>query len=135
MTFRAERAFGKMAGRPLAIRAAPTLASIIPEHDADFQDQPERRWLVPALAGVAVALALAVLAVVTLYATGFFGRGPPSTAVATAAATPAPATPPQPAGVTTAVPQAIVAAPADEPPVRSRHGDWQIRCDTPPGAA
>ncbi|HVZ14681.1 MAG TPA: invasion associated locus B family protein [Bauldia sp.] len=35
------------------------------------------------------------------------------------------------------VPQAVVSvAPATqgEPPVRSTHGDWQIRCDTPAGA-
>ena len=45
------------------------------------------------------------------------------------------ATPAQ--GETTDVPKAVVAVapPAQgEPPVRSTHGDWQVRCDTPAGA-
>ena len=47
-----------------------------------------------------------------------------------------PITPPA-AGDTTDVPKAIVsvAPPAQgDLPVRSTHGDWQVRCDTPPGA-
>jgi invasion protein IalB len=112
------------------------VTSILPERDPYYAHEPERRWLVPILAGVAVALALAVLAVVGLYTTGFFDRGP-----AVAANFGPPASAPQriataqAPGATLAVPQAIGGSPAsDEPPVRSTHGDWQIRCDTPPGS-
>jgi invasion protein IalB len=37
----------------------------------------------------------------------------------------------------TSVPKAVVSvapSPDGEPPVRSTHGDWQVRCDTPAGA-
>ena len=105
---------------------------------------PARRRgrLVPILAGVAGVLALAVVAVVILFVTGFFNRGPARTPVATAitaAGTTAPQglTPAQFPPATTSVARTTVTAPPasdNEPPVRSTHGDWQIRCDTPAGA-
>ena len=94
---------------------------------------------------IAALLALAVGAAVVLFAMGFFGRDPlPTTAettepseqtdLAAGAERVGEATTPQPA---TDVPKATVsvAPPAQgEPPVRSTHGDWQVRCDTPAGA-
>src|SRR5579863_5561561 len=96
-------------------------------------------------------MAVAVGIAVVLFFTGAFNRKAPTPVAALPAAVP-PAgdiaatqggdtearsiTPPA-QGETTDVPKARVAvAPAalGEPPVRSTHGDWQIRCDTPAGA-
>jgi invasion protein IalB len=76
---------------------------------------------------------------------GVFGNRDPQvaqvlsepTTVDTAETEPVPPPPPPPADASPDVPDAVVAvAPpaAGEPPVRSTHGDWQIRCDTPAGA-
>jgi invasion protein IalB len=116
-----------------------------------YEEVEERRSrLVPILTIVAVVLAIAVGVAVVLFLTGVFDRKAP-TPVSTAAAVPAPAdvtaapapdaevrtiTPPT-AGETTDVPKAIVSvAPAAQGdlPVKSTHGDWQVRCDTPAGA-
>ena len=118
-----------------------------------YEEVEERRSrLVPILTIVAGVLAIAVGIAVVLFLTGVFDRKAP-TPVTTAAAVPAPAdmtaapgagrrgaqsiTPPAAAGETTDVPKAIVsvAPPAQgDLPVRSTHGDWQVRCDTPAGA-
>jgi len=117
-----------------------------------YEDVEERRSrLVPILTIVAAALAVAVGIAVVLFFTGVFNRKPPTPVATTAAApaasdlTGAPAsdaearsiTPPS-QGETTDVPKASVVAVApaaqNEPPVRSTHGDWQVRCDTPAGA-
>jgi invasion protein IalB len=110
-----------------------------------YNEPEERRSrLVPILAGVTAVLALAVIAVVVLYFTGFFSRS--ATVATTAAPTAADITPSAgndartitpPTAQTTDVPKAVVsiAPPAEgEPPVKSSHGDWQVRCDTPAGA-
>ncbi len=114
-------------------------------YEDDYEDEPPRRSpLVPILSVVAGLLAVAVGALVVMYALGFFDRSPPATSVATATP-PAPAattaTPPPPAAPDSAtqtdVPKAVVsvAPPVQgEPPVRSSHADWQVRCDTPAGA-
>jgi len=127
-----------------------------------YDDEPpkRRRSLVPILAVIAVILAIAVAGVLILFAMGFFDRPAPQTASAVSAAqataTAAQSAPaqtastqpaPPPAGAPTSddisamsqtdVPKAIVSvAPSTEgePPVRSTHGDWQVRCDTPAGA-
>jgi invasion protein IalB len=117
-----------------------------------YEDVEERRSrLVPILTIVAAVLAVAVGIAIVLFLTGVFNRKVPTPVAQTAAAVPAPgdvaaaqaadaearsitATPP---GETTDVPKAVVsvAPPAQgEPPVRSTHGDWQVRCDTPAGA-
>jgi invasion protein IalB len=108
-----------------------------------------RRSLVPILAAIAIVLALAVGVVVVLFALGYFDKGarrsaqtptPASQVEAEPQPQPlkppgssdTPAVPPQ-----TDVPKANVSvAPAGEgePPVRSVHGDWQVRCGTPMGA-
>ncbi len=118
-----------------------------------YEDPPRRGSLVPILTVVAALLALAVIITVVLIAMGFFGGGPTAVAtndasaeLATAqadATTPPPAPPASPAGpaqvaTTTEVPKAPVAPTPvvqAEPPVRSTHGDWQVRCDTPAGAS
>ena len=113
--------------------------------DEDYDVEPRKSPLVPILAVVAGVLAIAVGVVVVLFAMGFFSRG--TTTVASSAppppATSAPAAPQtlspdtQPAAAVTDVPKAAVsvAPPGQgEPPIRSTHGDWQVRCDTPPGA-
>jgi len=116
-----------------------------------YEEVEERRSrLVPILTIVAGVLAIAVGIAVVLFLTGVFDRKA-ATPVTTAAAVPAPAditaapspdaevrtiTPPA-AGETTDVPKAIVsvAPPAQgDLPVKSTHGDWQVRCDTPAGA-
>ncbi len=120
-----------------------------------YEEPPRRSSLIPILTAVAVVLALAVVVAVVLLTLGFFRGGPTTTANVTnqpqapatsAPTTSAPATtttmPPttsQPLAVPpeTDVPKAVVslAPPAEgEPPVRSTHGDWQVRCDTPAGA-
>jgi invasion protein IalB len=110
------------------------------------QEQPRRSALVPVLTVIAGVLAVAVGAVIVMFALGMFDRKTSTTAVATAtppaqAATTRPvaaatAADPPPSGETD-VPKAVVsvAPPAQgEPPVRSTHADWQVRCDTPAGA-
>jgi invasion protein IalB len=102
-----------------------------------------RRSIVPILAIIAAILAIAVGVVVVLFALGYFDR-PGSTQRASTRETTAPASTgdaqaldqTMPAGQTD-VPKAVVsvAPPSQgEPPVRSTHGDWQVRCDTPAGA-
>ena len=112
----------------------------------DEDDPPARRSsLVPILAVIAGVLAVAVGIAVVLFAMGFFDRGSrtadtstPETAVSTTTTTEAPTDEQVPELPTpTDVPEAVVAvAPTSqgEPPVRSTHGDWQVRCDTPAGA-
>jgi invasion protein IalB len=121
-----------------------------------YEEPPRRSSLVPILTIVAAVLALAVGAAVVLFTLGVFNRGPTATAVTTAeppapveaepetppavsepVAAPSAASQPIPAAPETEVPKAVVslAPPAEgEPPVRSTHGDWQVRCDTPAGA-
>ena len=107
---------------------------------------PPRRSLVPILTIVAVVLALALGVAVALYLTGFFDRGA-TTTTATTTTPPATTTTTPGAAPTTGdgstlptatdVPKAIVSvAPTaqGQPPIRSTHGDWQVRCDTPAGA-
>jgi invasion protein IalB len=118
-----------------------------------YEEVEERRSrLVPILTIVAAVMAVAVGIAVVLFFTGVFNRKAPTPVAATAAAVPAPSyiagapandgearsiTPPA-QGETTDVPKASVVAVApagqNEPPVRSTHGDWQVRCDTPAGA-
>ncbi|MCB1494591.1 MAG: invasion associated locus B family protein [Bauldia sp.] len=118
---------------------------------------PRRSRLVPILTIVAALLAVAIAVVVVLYALGVFDGGSGSTTVATDEQTPvdlspdnAPAPPDVrevtvnqvPADPATDAPApdvrdaaVSIAPPAEsEPPVRSTHGDWQVRCDTPAGA-
>ena len=85
-------------------------------------------------------MALAIVALVVLFTMGFFNRGAPTqTAAVTATPTaPQPLIPAQfPTSTTTDVARTTVnAPPLDQgPPVKSTHGDWQIRCDTPAGAS
>jgi invasion protein IalB len=115
-------------------------------------DEPprRRRSIVPILAIIAALLAVAVGIAVVLFVMGFFDRPPTRSAssasdiTAPASSDATPLTQPDatqdPAATTAAqtdVPKAVVSvAPAaqGEPPVRSTHGDWQVRCDTPAGA-
>ena len=109
--------------------------------DEDYDVEPRRSPLVPILAVVAGVLAIAVGVVVVMFALGFFSRGTSNVATsqpppATSAPAPLSTQPAQPVAETD-VPKAAVsvAPPAQgEPPIRSTHGDWQVRCDTPPGA-
>ncbi len=110
--------------------------------EEDYDAEPRRSPLIPILAVVAGVLAIAVGVVVVMFAMGFFNRGQPtvatSTAPPTAAAAPAaPDVEPVTPASQTEVPKAVVSpAPPNqaEPPIRSTHADWQVRCDTPPGA-
>lgn len=113
------------------------------EDPAYDYEPPRRNPLIPILAIAASVLAVAIGIAVVLYAMGVFGSR--SAEVAQPVSAPAPVdvsqsepTPPPPStDDTPPVPDAVVAvAPpsAGEPPVRSTHGDWQIRCDTPAGA-
>ena len=115
--------------------------------DDDYDVEPRKSPLIPILAVVAGVLAVAVGVVVVMFALGFFNRGssrvaatavPPPVPAASAPATPVSDTlPAPPAGAETDVPKAVVsvAPPSQgEPPIRSTHGDWQVRCDTPAGA-
>jgi invasion protein IalB len=122
------------------------------------QEEPRSR-LVPILTIVAAVLAILIGVGVVLYLFGVFDRRPTTTAQsattpAAVAPAPTPASPPPPAPANSAdaartsvppltpapstdVPKAVVSvAPPGpgEPPVRSTHGDWQVRCDTPAGA-
>ncbi len=121
-----------------------------------YEDPPRRSSLVPVLTIVAAVLAVAVGVAVVLFALGYFNRGPtttasngqqtsatqvPQTAPATATPLQAPSSAAGDQQITvppnTSVPEAVVsvAPSADgEPPIRSTHGDWQVRCDTPAGA-
>ncbi len=119
-----------------------------------YEESEERRSrLLPILTVVASVLAVAVGVAVVLFLTGVFDRKTPTPAlVAAPAAAPAAAASAQAAtadtgsdaqplnpstGDTSSVSKAVVsvAAPAQgEPPVRSTHGDWQVRCDKPAGA-
>jgi invasion protein IalB len=117
------------------------MASMTRGRGGPYPEDREKRSLVPILAVIAGGLALAVVGVVVLFALGVFNRGAGGTSsVATlpaTARTAQPLTPTQafPAATTTDVARTVAARPAnDEPPVRSTHGDWQIRCDTPVGA-
>jgi invasion protein IalB len=119
-------------------------------YDDDVDDEPPRRrgLLVPILAIVAGVLAVAVGIAVVLFAMGYFDQAPrvagtttidePAMTAPTAAEAPPPAAEPPPEALAqTNVPQAVVSvAPSaqGEPPIRSTHGDWQVRCDTPAGA-
>ena len=116
------------------------------EEDDVAYERERRSPLVPVLAIVASILAIGIGVAVVLYAMGVFGSR--DAEVADVMSEPAPIgggeisqiePPPAPssAGENPDVPDAVVAvAPpgAGEPPVRSSHGDWQIRCDTPAGA-
>ncbi len=112
--------------------------------DDDYEVEPRKSPLVPILAVVAGVLVIAVGVVVVLFATGFFGHTTSTVATSAPPTASAPAAPEiqQPdqtaqAADVTDVPKAAVsvAPPAQgEPPVRSTHADWQVRCDTPPGA-
>jgi invasion protein IalB len=119
------------------------------ELDDEFEDEyePERRSpLIPILAIVASLLAIGIGVAVVLYSIGVFGSRDPQ--VAESVTEPPPLTgsetapPPPPAAgreteSTQQVPEAQVSAVppgAGEPAVRSTHGDWQIRCDTPAGS-
>jgi len=115
------------------------------EEDDIAYERERRSPLVPILAIVASVLAIGIGVAVVLYAMGVFGSRSPEVAEVMsepsaigAAETPPfePLAPPS-EDQTPDVPDAVVAvAPpaAGEPPVRSSHGDWQIRCDTPAGA-
>jgi invasion protein IalB len=116
-------------------------------YDDDHEPPRRRRSIVPILAIIAALLAVAVGVAVVLFALGYFDK-PLGTGAATNRAT-TDTTPPAstgaaqsldettPAAGETDVPKAVVsvAPPTQgEPPVRSTHGDWQVRCDTPAGA-
>jgi invasion protein IalB len=128
------------------------------QNDLDDQNEydvaPPKSPVVPILAVIAGVLAIAVGVVVVLFFMGAFSRQP--AVVATAAPPPAQASAPAPAAVEPAADAQLAPSPATpqpvaetdvpkaavsvaqpgqgEPPVRSTHGDWQVRCDTPPGA-
>jgi invasion protein IalB len=127
-----------------------------------YDDEPERRSrIVPILTIIAAVLILAIGVLAALYFLGVFDSadGPAATVSATTGDTDVPAPPgeadvgPTVRSVTGAatpdipsddaavanpdVPDAVVsiAPPAQgEPPVRSVHEAWQVRCDTPAGA-
>jgi invasion protein IalB len=121
------------------------------EDDRDYE--PRRRSsLVPILTIIASLLAVGVGVAVVLFFLGVFDSRQTGTQLASeppARVTDPPTAPQpiepeldpspsaQPPAATPDVPEAVVTvAPpaAGEPPVRSTHGDWQIRCDTPAGA-
>lgn len=113
-------------------------------------DTPRRRRsIVPILAIIAAVLAVAVGVAVVLFALGYFDRPGGAGGAQRATTTSTDTTPPAtasgaqslddstPTSGQTDVPKAVVsvAPPGQgEPPVRSTHGDWQVRCDTPAGA-
>ena len=108
--------------------------------DEDYDPEPRKSPLIPILAVVAGVLFIAVGVVVVLFTMGVFGSGPTTVADSAKPSPVSPATTadmqPTPAAETD-VPKAVVsvAPPASgEPPIRSTHADWQVRCDTPPGA-
>lgn len=126
-----------------------------------YEDEPERRSrLVPILSIVAAILVVAIGVGAALYFLGVFGSSPqPSAGLSTPVNEPAipeapaetdtgpavrsvgaetaPDLPADELAANPAVPDAVVsiAPPAQgEPPVRSVHDAWQVRCDTPAGA-
>ena len=114
------------------------------DHLYEDEPAPRRSRLVPILAIVAALLAIVVGIAIVLFALGAFDDGggarvaesQPARVTATAPVQQA-APPAQPAPAQTSVPRAAVSiAPPtqDLPPLRSSHGDWQLRCDTPAGA-
>jgi invasion protein IalB len=128
-------------------------AAMYDDEDDDRDYEPRRRSsLVPILTIVASLLAIGVGAAVVLFFLGVFDGRQTGTKVASEpprlatdesrvpqqpADEPEPLSPPSASPETPDVPEAVVtvAPPAPgEPPVRSSHGDWQIRCDTPAGA-
>jgi invasion protein IalB len=115
------------------------------EYEYEDEEPPSRSPLIPILAIVASLLAIGIGVAVVLYSIGVFGGR--SAEVAEVLSEPAPrgigeTAPPelpqqQETTPTQDVPEAQVAAvppAAGEPAVRSTHGDWQIRCDTPAGS-
>jgi invasion protein IalB len=121
------------------------------DDDRDYGRERRRSSLVPILTIVASILAVGVGVAVVLFFLGVFDSStptrtdvasqPPATLTDPVQSAPRqdePAPEPLAQGEsTTDVPDAVVTvAPpgAGEPPVRSTHGDWQIRCDTPAGA-
>jgi invasion protein IalB len=124
------------------------------DDDDDDRDYGRKRRssLVPILTIIASILAIAVGVALVLFFLGVFDRGSGSKVARQTPASVEPAKVGEPAGEpppaepaplsttgsgTPDVPDAVVSvAPpaAGEPPVRSTHGDWQIRCDTPAGA-
>jgi invasion protein IalB len=127
------------------------------DDDDDDRDYGRRRRssLVPILTIIASILAIGVGIAVVLFFLGVFDRGTTRTKLASeqpasveparvgeAGGEPSPSEPASPLSQspgsgTPDVPEAVVSvAPpaAGDPPVRSTHGDWQIRCDTPAGA-
>jgi invasion protein IalB len=124
------------------------------DDDRGYGRRERRGSLVPILTIIASILAVGVGAAVVLFFLGVFDSSAPprpeaaseparaTDRVPTAPPTtsepaPEPLTQSESASSTTDVPDAVVSvAPpaAGEPPVRSTHGDWQIRCDTPAGA-
>jgi invasion protein IalB len=132
-------------------------------HDPQYDEVPQgRSRLVPILTIVAAVLVIAIGVVAALYFFGVFdrGSGPASEVAGTPDQAPTleatategdlgptvrsvtPGDVPAPPGeeappADPEVPQAVVsiAPPTQgEPPVRSTHGDWQVRCDLPAGA-
>jgi len=113
----------------------------------EFRQQPERRSpLVPILAIVTSVLVIGFGVVAVLYAMGIFGsrdgqlaQAVSEPAVLDEAAAIPPVSPPSLvfSEDTPPIPDAVVTVTppvAGEPPVKSTHADWQIRCDTPAGA-
>jgi invasion protein IalB len=108
-----------------------------------YEEPPRRSSFLPIIAIAASVLAIGVGIAVVLYAMGVFGSRSPEVAQSVSAPPPLQVAEPEPdpslpvEEAPPPVPDAVVAvAPpsAGEPPVRSTHGDWQIRCDTPAGA-
>jgi invasion protein IalB len=102
-----------------------------------------RRSIVPLLVVIALVLAVIVVGAGALAYLGYFNRAPGAGTITTQAPAQTSTMSSAATGNETAsnnpivVPQAVVSvAPATqgEPPVRSTHGDWQVRCDTPAGA-
>jgi invasion protein IalB len=123
-----------------AIRTTSGMMAARTGREALDENEPRSSPLVPILAGVAGVLALAIVVLIVLFMMGFFNRSAPTqTAAVTATPTaPQPLTPAQfPTSITTDVARTTVNAPPSDqgPPVKSTHGDWQIRCDTPAGAS
>jgi invasion protein IalB len=145
------------------VMAARTTAPMDDEPMYEDEIEERRSRLVPILTIIASVLAVAVAVAIVLFFTGVFDRKTPTPAGIASTESPgtdpgAPLTvsPSLPADTGEApavarsadtettvdpgssdVPKAVVsiAPPAQgEPPVRSTHGDWQVRCDTPAGA-
>jgi len=125
------------------------------DDEEDFDEpEPRRGGLVPVLAIIAGILAILIGIAVVLYVLGFFGSSAPPTLSSSQPAgvasqpptdrvepTPPALAPQQQASVESSSPASVpeaavsIAPPAqDLPPIRSTHGDWQLRCDTPAGA-